>query len=217
MIRISGLTKSFGAHMLWSGLDYKFAGGKLHAITGPSGSGKTTLLNCVGLLEKPTDGQILLDDAPLTGLSGRSQQRYRRTRLGYLFQNYALVDNATAAFNIRIGLAPGRLTAGKKAIIADALNTVGLSGFEARRVYELSGGEQQRVALARLIAKRADVILADEPTGALDDSNTSMVLNTLQAMADGGATILIATHDHTVMDACSSRLVIPMAQSAAGG
>ncbi|WP_300765888.1 ATP-binding cassette domain-containing protein [uncultured Bifidobacterium sp.] len=147
-----------------------------------------------------------MDGRPLIGISSGACQRYRRTRLGYLFQNYALVENATVSFNLRIALGPGRLTKAKKAGQASALDTVGLSGYERRPIYELSGGEQQRVALARLIVKQSDIIMADEPTGALDDANSSMVIDTLRTMADQGATILIATHDHTVIDACDTTL-----------
>lgn len=209
MITVDNLSKSFGHHLIWKDLSTQFDAGKLHALTGPSGAGKTTLLNCVGLLDKPTAGTILLDDQPLTGISTRAQQRYRRNRLGYLFQNYALVDNATVTFNIRIALGPGRLTTARRQIIASALDAVGLPGYQKRPVYQLSGGEQQRVALARLIAKKADIILADEPTGALDDTNSTMVITTLRGMADNGATVLIATHNHTIIDACDTQLNIP--------
>lgn len=206
MITVTNLSKRFGDHAVWSNLNTSFAKGQLHAITGPSGSGKTTLLNCIGLLEKPTSGSIDLDGRPLIGISSGACQRYRRTRLGYLFQNYALVENATVSFNLRIALGPGRLTKAKKAAQASALDTVGLSGYERRPIYELSGGEQQRVALARLIVKQSDIIMADEPTGALDDANSTMVIDTLRTMADQGATILIATHDHAVIDACDTTL-----------
>lgn len=206
MITVTNLTKSFGPHTIWSDMNATFEPGLLHAITGPSGSGKTTLLNCIGLLEKPTSGTISLDGKPLTGIRQGECQRYRRTRLGYLFQNYALVENATVTFNLRIALGPGRLGKQRKETVANALSTVGLSGYENRPIYQLSGGEQQRVALARLIVKQADVILADEPTGALDDANSAMVIDTLKTMAAGGATILIATHDHSVIDACDTHL-----------
>ena len=122
------------------------------------------------------------------------------------FQNYALVENATVSFNLRIALGPGHLTKAKRAAQASALDAVGLEGYEKRPIYELSGGEQQRVALARLIIKQSDIIMADEPTGALDDTNSRMVVDTLRTMAGRGATILIATHDHTVIDACDTTL-----------
>ena len=209
MITINNLTKRFGDHLVWEGLSTQFDAGHLHALTGPSGAGKTTLLNCVGLLEQPTTGTILLDNQPLTDIPTRAQQRYRRNRLGYLFQNYALIDNATVTFNLRIALGPGHLTASRKRTIASALDAVGLAGYQQRPIYELSGGEQQRVALARLIVKKADIILADEPTGALDDDNAAMVITTLRTMANNGATVLIATHNHTVINACDTHLDIP--------
>ncbi|MEK0216082.1 ATP-binding cassette domain-containing protein [Bifidobacterium mongoliense] len=206
MITLTDLSKSFADHTIWSHVSKSFDAGHLHAITGPSGSGKTTLLNCIGLLEQPTSGSIDLDGRPLTGIRPSACQRYRRTRLGYLFQNYALIENAAVSFNLRIALGPGHLTKSKRRAIANALGAVGLTGYERRPIYQLSGGEQQRVALARLIVKKADIILADEPTGALDDMNSSMVIDTLKDMATHGATVLIATHDHTVLDACDTRL-----------
>lgn len=149
-----------------------------------------------------------MDDARIDNVGSGAQQKYRRERLGYLFQNYALVENQSVTFNMRIALGPGHLSRANKHMIAESLTKVGLAGYEKRPVHQLSGGEQQRVALARLMAKKADVILADEPTGALDDSNSAMVIDTLRGFADAGATVLIATHDHTVMDACDTRLVL---------
>ena len=142
----------------------------------------------------------------ITGIPTRRQQRYRRDRLGYLFQNYALIENQTPEFNLRIGLGPGVLTAAKRRRIAEALERVGLKEHGREPVYRLSGGEQQRVALARLIVKRADVILADEPTGALDEENSTMVLDTLRGMAREGASVVIATHDRRIVAACDDHV-----------
>ena len=150
MIAIDHLTKRFGRRTLWEDLCFEVPSGAMHALTGPSGCGKTTLLNCIGLLEEPTGGTVNIDGEAITGIPTRRQQRYRRDRLGYLFQNYALIENQTPEFNLRIGLGPGVLTAAKRRRIAEALERVGLKEHGREPVYRLSGGEQQRVALARL-------------------------------------------------------------------
>ena len=206
MIAIDHLTKRFGRRTLWEDLCFEVPSGAMHALTGPSGCGKTTLLNCIGLLEEPTGGTVNIDGEAITGIPTRRQQRYRRDRLGYLFQNYALIENQTPEFNLRIGLGPGVLTAAKRRRIAEALERVGLKEHGREPVYRLSGGEQQRVALARLIVKPADVILADEPTGALDEENSTMVLDTLRGMAREGASVVIATHDRRIVAACDDHV-----------
>ena len=197
MIAIDHLTKRFGRRTLWEDLCFEVPSGAMHALTGPSG---------IGLLEEPTGGTVNIDGEAITGIPTRRQQRYRRDRLGYLFQNYALIENQTPEFNLRIGLGPGVLTAAKRRRIAEALERVGLKEHGREPVYRLSGGEQQRVALARLIVKRADVILADEPTGALDEENSTMVLDTLRGMAREGASVVIATHDRRIVAACDDHV-----------
>lgn len=135
------------------------------ALTGPSGAGKSTLLNCLGLLDEPTGGSITVDDATVTGLNSGRARRFRRDKLGYLFQNYALIDSASVETNLALATGGSRRTTAP--LFKAALAQVGLTGREKSPVHQLSGGEQQRVALARLIVKQPTIILADEPTGAL--------------------------------------------------
>src|SRR5690606_22284194 len=146
MITVKNLTKSFGPRTLWRGLDLTVPAGRLLALVGASGSGKTTLLNCMGLLERPSSGQILYEDTDLTRLGPGGRRRFRRDRLGYLFQDYALIENATVKANLdvarRRGIRPDHTR---------ILQRVGLAGREREKVHHLSGGEQQRVALARLM------------------------------------------------------------------
>ncbi|WP_125774533.1 ATP-binding cassette domain-containing protein [Antribacter gilvus] len=207
MSSITGIdvTKAFGDRTLFDGLSFKVAPGQMVALTGPSGSGKSTLLNCVGLLEDVTSGAIEVDGRDITTFGGGTARRFRRDTLGYLFQNYALVENATVRFNLDIALAPGRK--GAPGIPAEeALERVGLGGRGKEPVFRMSGGEQQRVALARLLVKAPPVVLADEPTGALDEANADMVLSSLRSIADDGAAVLIATHSQHVVDACTDVL-----------
>ncbi|MFG2426769.1 ABC transporter ATP-binding protein [Streptomyces sp. NPDC048590] len=208
MIDLTGLSKSFGSRVLWQDLTFTVEAGRMLALTGPSGSGKSTLLNCLGLLDSPTTGTMRHHDQDLTKLSPRKARAYRRDTLGYLFQNYALIDNATIADNLSVAVKPLRTGRGSRPAVAQALEQVGLAGRGDDVVHRLSGGEQQRVALARLIVKQPALVLADEPTGALDLDNTRMVIATLRALADSGCAVVIATHDPTVRDLCDSVLPV---------
>lgn len=198
MLNISGLSKSFGARVLWSDLDVAVGSGTMTALTGISGAGKSTLLNCIGLLETPDLGSILFEGRDILRLSGGEVRRFRREILGYLFQNYALVEDSTVLENLEMAL--GRRRARES--LSDLMGQVGLEGRENSRVATLSGGEQQRVALARVIGKTAKLILADEPTGALDSENSEAVVGHLRRLAKGGATVLVATHDRAVWETC---------------
>jgi putative ABC transport system ATP-binding protein len=203
VLETRSLAMAFGERRLWSGLDVTLKPGRMAALTGPSGSGKSTLLNCFGLLERPTGGEIRYGGRDLSGLGPGGVRRFRRDVLGYLFQNYALVENATIAQNLDVALrARRRRGAEARAASSEALERVGLPGRHRERVSRLSGGEQQRVALARLLVKEPKLVLADEPTGALDRGNTETVVRLLREMADEGACVVIATHDDWVRDQC---------------
>lgn len=205
MIAIENLSKSFGRRTLWSGVDLTVHSGQMLALTGPSGSGKSTLLNCLGLLDAPTAGAIRHGEKDITRFGPRGARLFRRDVLGYLFQNYALIDNATVAANLEVVIKPRRaLRRNTGTAIPEALERVGLAGREGEKVSRLSGGEQQRVALARLMVKQPSLVLADEPTGALDHDNTAMVVKILREMSDSGCAVVIATHDDYVRDRCDA-------------
>ena len=200
MLKTENLTKSFGTRNLWTDLCLTAQPGEMVALIGASGSGKTTLLNCLGALDRPTSGTITWNGTDLTRANGHQRRLLRKNDLGYLFQNYALVENATITQNINYAVAgPWPWL---RRTYPQALDSVGLSGRHHEPVYQLSGGEQQRVALARIIAKRPSLILADEPTGALDEANGKTVVDILRNLANDGATIIIATHNPAVSDAC---------------
>lgn len=129
----------------------------------------------------------------------------RRDILGYLFQNYALIENATVAENLKVALTPRQSSQSETGTaVTEALDRVGLGGREKEKIYHLSGGEQQRVALARLMVKQPALVLADEPTGALDHANATMVVDILRQMSEAGCAVVIATHDDRVQDRCDS-------------
>lgn len=199
MMIVKNLTKSFGPRTLWEDLDLSVEPGRMLALVGASGSGKTTLLNCMGLLERPSGGHIFFEGTDVTGLGPGGQRRFRRDHLGYLFQNYALIENATVKANLDVARRRGT-----RPDHAHALEQVGLAGREREKVHHLSGGEQQRVALARLLVKQPSLVLADEPTGALDGDNGAMVVDVLRQMSREGCAVVIATHNDDVRDACDT-------------
>ncbi|MBT1170151.1 ATP-binding cassette domain-containing protein [Bifidobacterium sp. SO4] len=198
---IRDLSKSFGSHLLWKDLTFSVRPRQMIALTGPSGSGKSTLLNCIGLLEKPDSGVIEVNGRDITRYRSCATRLFREKTLGYLFQDYALIDNATIEENLNVALLH-RSAQARRTAISQALQQVGLVDREKEPVYQLSGGEQQRVALARLIVKNPAIILADEPTGALDHDNADMVIHTLRDMAEHGGVVIIATHSDHVAESC---------------
>ncbi|HEY5820495.1 MAG TPA: ABC transporter ATP-binding protein [Propionibacteriaceae bacterium] len=207
MLSTTSLTMAYGTRTLWQDLDLTVEGGTMAALVGPSGSGKSTLLNCVGLLARPTSGRIEFDGRDVTALGSAAARRFRRHDLGYLFQNYALVEDSTVRENLAVAhTARRRRGAAARRLTDQALSWVGIGDRLDEKVARLSGGEQQRVALARLLLKQPRLVLADEPTGALDRTNTEAVIGLLRGLADDGACVIIATHDDWVQDACDQRI-----------
>ena len=194
IVEISDLRKAFGDHRVFDGFDLTIAQGSMVAIVGASGSGKSTLLNIIGLLDKPTQGTVSLFGQANVRPTSRKAILLLRHKIAYLFQNYALLDNETVEKNLRLALRYKREPGKRKDEIEQALSIVGLSGFQGRKVYSLSGGEQQRAAMARVILKPCELILADEPTGNLDDDNAEEIFSILRRMKAEGKTVVVATH-----------------------
>ena len=199
--------KSFGASggrkRRWSrgetvevlhGISLAVQPGEMVSIVGPSGSGKSTLLHCMAGLEPPTSGEVVLAGSALAGLSRGRVAVVRARHVGFVFQQYNLVASLSVAENVSLParLAGRRLSASR---VSEALGRVGLAGFECRRPAELSGGEQQRVAMARALVAEPDVVFADEPTGALDSASGAAVLGLLRGVAEGGRSVVMVTHD----------------------
>jgi putative ABC transport system ATP-binding protein len=209
-VSVQGLTKRFDGRTLWQNLSFAAKSGAITAITGPSGSGKTTLLNCIGLLEDYDAGSVALGEWKFHShdikKAEKTQQKCFRDVLGFLFQNYGLIENWDVERNLMVPLKVGaRATKDcRKAQIDRALRRVGMEGARKAKVFTLSGGEQQRVALARLILKRPAVILADEPTSALDTDNAQMVFDVLREQADQGAAVLISSHSDDIVARCDA-------------
>ena len=207
MIEIKKVGKKFGDKVVFTDLSYTINDGKMIAIVGPSGCGKSTLLNILGLLDTDYSGEVLYDGQLLSKASEKKRDEYIRNNINYLFQNYALVDNYTVSKNLDIALeyVKGK---DKKKLKEEALDKVGLLDKLNNKVFELSGGEQQRVALARLILKENDIILADEPTGSLDEDNKAIILRLLKELNNEGKTVVVVTHDKVVADMCDREINI---------
>ena len=183
--------------------------GEFMAILGTSGSGKSTLLNLFGGLDRPTSGEILFDGESLAPLSSWEMSRYRLRRVGMIFQSFNLIPTMTARENVSLALAFASLGKGERRRRSlELLDRVGLLKRADHHPSELSGGEQQRVSIARAIANEPQVLLADEPTGNLDSSRAAEVLGVLDEMRRrDGKTIVLVTHDHELASGFATRLI----------
>lgn len=202
VLRGLGLHRIFGSgatevHAL-AGVDLEVPAGRLTVVRGPSGSGKTTLLNLLGGLDRPTSGEVVLDDGRLlSALPEREVLAVRRARIGYVFQSFGLVPVLSAAENVEVPLRLQRTAAAERAErVAQALDLVGLARHARQRPYELSGGQQQRVGIARALVARPDILIADEPTGQLDSETAATIMDLLVELthSEGIATV-VSTHD----------------------
>jgi len=184
--------------------------GQMVAIQGPTGGGKSTLLQMLGALERPTAGSVSLGSAELSHLADSKLAGIRAKEIGFVFQGFNLIPTLTAQENVETALAPLRLSsAERKSRAAAALASVGLAERGSHRPAELSGGQQQRVAIARALVKEPDVLLADEPTGNLDEETRDDIMELLEGLwRDQGLTLIIVTHDSAVAKRAQRRLHI---------
>ncbi len=177
-------------------IDLDLMPGELVAVTGRSGSGKTTLLNLAGALDEPTAGEVIVGGENLATMSKSELARVRRVAVGYVFQQFNLLPSLTAAENISLPLELDGMKPEEARTLAEvSLDEVGMAGMEDRYPDQLSGGEQQRVAIARGLVGPRSVLLADEPTGALDEATSESILKLLRSRCDAGAAALMVTHE----------------------
>jgi putative ABC transport system ATP-binding protein len=183
--------------------------GTVTAVTGASGSGKSTLLRVIGGLERPAAGAVIVDGTRVDELRGRARRRYLRESVGFVFQDAGLVEQWSARRNVRAAV-QARCSAprGKPLDLEDAARALAIDPVLDTAAHALSGGERIRVAFARLLVRKPALVLADEPTAALDLHNATIVKSFLRSLADEGATVLVATHDAALIDAADGSIPV---------
>jgi putative ABC transport system ATP-binding protein len=203
MIQLQNIAKSYerpgeGVLKVLKEIDFKVEKGEFVAIVGPSGSGKSTLMNILGLLDTPDSGEYELLGSRISGLSAKELARTRNSTIGFVFQQFHLLPRTTAAENVELPLVysnDNKVSGGTHNKAINALCRVGLEDRLTHYPSELSGGQQQRVAIARALVNDPDVILADEPTGNLDQESGQQVMDLFRDLNNSGSTILFITHD----------------------
>lgn len=214
LLEVQDIRKSYGktasATQALRGVSFDVLPGEFLGIMGASGSGKTTLLNCIATIIKPTEGRILLTGENISDFGGKDLARYRGSRIGYLFQDFELLDNLTGRENILLPLSiHGEKLTTAEAKLADLAEFFEIDEVLQKFPTQMSGGQKQRVAAARCLISNPDVVLADEPTGALDTRSARLLMNKLEASnKQHGTTILMVTHDPNAASFCSRILFI---------
>ncbi|SDX99547.1 putative bacteriocin export ABC transporter [Lachnobacterium bovis] len=196
-IEVTGLNKKFGNRHIIENFNLEIEKGEFVAIVGPSGCGKSTLLNVLGMLEKYDGGKIKINGKKLPEINSKAATMVRRNVINYLFQNYALIDNETVEKNLLIAMEFVNKSHKEKInMISKTLDYVGLKHLQKEVVNTLSGGEQQRVALARTILKPGNIVLADEPTGSLDPKSSDNAFGLIKQLCkENGKTVVMVTHN----------------------
>lgn len=202
MIQLKNITKHYDTKIIFDHFNLTIEDNELVAIIGNSGSGKSTLLNIMGLLEEIEEGEIIINHQLIS--NKKDALLLMRYDIGYMFQNNALVGDYTVKENLDIVLKYSRFNKKEKLnAIKQVLSTVGLEGYENRKVYSLSGGEAQRIAFCKLLLKKPKIVLCDEPTGSLDATNTKIMMDLLlEYHHSSGATVVIVTHDLDIAKLC---------------
>lgn len=205
------VTKSYGTHTIISNFSYRFEAGKVYALIGKSGSGKTTLLNMMAKLEPWNEGNILYKGKPLASYN---EQVFFERELGYLFQNLGLIENANVEENLALGLVGKKMKKeAKQKTFRNILTQVDLAHLPLnRKIYTLSGGEAQRISVAKLMLKKPSLLLADEPTASLDPKTAEEVLKLIFQMRDPERLIIIATHNPKIWESCDEVVSLSMAR-----
>ncbi len=207
MLSLTAITKAFGRQgfevQALKGIDLDIVRGSMVAIMGPSGSGKSTLLNIIGLLDQQTSGDYMLDGVNVAGYGARELAALRNQLFGFVIQDFALIDYCTVCQNVAIPLKYSRQRGIRtKMIVSQVLEKLGIDDKMHTLASNLSGGQKQRVALARSLINNPDIILADEPTGSLDQRTGQDVMDILKGIHRDGKTVIIVTHDSAIARQC---------------
>ncbi len=215
LIELLGIEKTFKtrrdgtAQKALNGIDLTIQKGEMVAIKGSSGAGKSTLLHILGCLDRPTSGSYLLEGMDISKKSSAELATIRNKKIGFVMQHFALIEEDDALENVAIPLLFGKTKFSLIDVLAmERLRQLGIEKLARQKVSKLSGGEKQRVAIARALVNQPEVILADEPTGALDKENAAMILKIFQDLNTSGTTIVIVTHEEFVANACDRIITI---------
>lgn len=209
MIKLTNLTKEYKKphKIILNEVSLTIDDNELVAIMGKSGAGKSTLLNILGCIDDASGGEYQYDDTLVSGLTKKETHLFRKQHFSYVFQNFELIPQYTVYENVELPLL-ARGISNKKEKILKALDAVGILEHKRKKINKLSGGEQQRCAIARAIVAETDVILADEPTGALDEQTSAEIMDLLKELHKKGKTIIIVTHDKDIADQCERCITI---------
>ena len=205
VVEIKNLVKNYGTNgfctTVLKGIDLEICKGDFIAVMGPSGSGKTTLLNILSTIDKPTQGQVILDGIDLGKVKNRELSKIRRDKIGFIFQGFNLISGLTALENVELPLIYRNVPAARRRELSVAsLKKVGLENRMEHKPSEMSGGQQQRVAIARALAAAPPMILADEPTGNLDSASSKEIMQILRGLHEEGRTVILITHDNKIAE-----------------
>ncbi|MBZ4666595.1 ATP-binding cassette domain-containing protein [Mahella sp.] len=196
-IRVNNITVTISGKKIFSDISFVIKTGEMVAITGKSGCGKTTLLNTLGLIQSTDTGEIFIDTKNATKWSDKQKTKFWHENAAFIYQDYGIIEDENVAYNITLN----KVTAKNKEV-KEILQKVGLDGREKDLAIVLSGGEKQRIGIARAIFKKASIIYADEPTASLDANNRELVMALLHQCAKQGAIVILATHDERLVQVC---------------
>lgn len=201
IIELKNITKKYkGGKTVFSDYSLRIDEGEFVGIVGESGAGKTTLLNIIGLITDISGGSVTIKEQSNLTPNSKKAMLLRRNTIGYLFQNYGLIDDESVEWNLNLALEYKKLSRSqKKEKIRTLLTKIGLPDYEKKKIYQLSGGEQQRAAIAKLILQESSIILADEPTSGLDSANKVTVMDLLRGLNSKGVTVIMVTHDNALI------------------
>lgn len=201
LIKLENITKTFNGNPIFANFNLEIEKGEFLGISGKSGAGKSTLLNIIGLLEE-CEGNIIIRGKKIDNINSKEARIVLKNEIGYLFQNYALIDDLTVYENLNI-IFDNIPKKERRTLALRELNKLGLGDVLNKKIYQLSGGEQQRVAIVRLILRNSEIILADEPTGSLDKKNGDIIMSLLKELHKEGKTIIMVSHDANAILNCS--------------
>lgn len=213
MIKLENVSKVYKTGdlevMALSDVNLTIEDGQMLAIMGPSGSGKSTMLNILGLMDNVTSGDYYIDDVKINELKGNKKHDFRKNHISFVFQNFALMNRYNVFENIELHLLAGKVKKSeRKKIVEHNMELVGIKELAKKYPHQLSGGQQQRCAIARALASGNDIILADEPTGALDQKTGQDIIDIFKKVNELGKTVIIVTHDSNVANQCKKTIHI---------